>query len=152
MTGPHFRAGIGAVILDKAGRVLVLRRKGARDGAWQMPQGGIEPGETPLEALHRELREETGLERAAVQVVMTSGEWLAYELPAEYRNAKVGWGQVQRWFLCELSPGATVIPDNVEFTAAEWVDAQTVIDRAVQFRARLYDRVLREFRLLRNEA
>jgi len=146
MSDVFFRAGVGAMVLDDAGQVLVMRRKGARDGAWQLPQGGIENGEEPLAALYRELREETGLGRGDVEIVASAGEWLAYELPVEYRNAKTGRGQVQRWFLCRLrAPCEAVRPDGIEFTAAEWVAPAQLMARAAPFRLPVYRRLMAEF-------
>ena len=147
MSGEFFRAGVGAVVVD-AGRILVLRRKGARDSAWQLPQGGVEAGEDPEAAIYRELREETGLERAQLRLLSSAGEWLAYELPPEYRNAKVGRGQVPRWFLYELAaPRGAVRPDGLEFEDAAWVTAQELLARAVPFRVPLYRRLVDEFGL-----
>lgn len=148
MTDNFFRAGVGAVVLDNQCRIMVLRRKGAGDARWQLPQGGLEGEEEPESAVLRELREETGLGRADVRILRVTVDWLAYELPAENRNAKVGRGQVQKWFLCRLLalPDA-VRPDGLEFDQVDWVDRETLVQRAVPFRAGLYRRILAEFAL-----
>jgi putative (di)nucleoside polyphosphate hydrolase len=131
-----------------AGRILIMRRKGLREAAWQMPQGGIGKDESPLEALYRELNEEAGLERRDVEVVASRSDWLVYELPPEFRNAKVGWGQAQRWFLCKLlTDRGRVHPDGVEFTDVDWVTTSELLARAVSFRAPIYRRVVAEFSL-----
>ena len=148
MSDAFFRAGIGAVVRDDARRILVLKRKNAQDNAWQLPQGGIGADELPIDALYRELNEETGLVRADFEVLKPASEWLVYELPKNYRNAKVGWGQVQRWFLCRLlAPHSTVRPDQIEVTEAEWVTSDELIKRAVSFRIATYRRLIAEFEL-----
>ncbi|HEY6416536.1 MAG TPA: NUDIX domain-containing protein, partial [Acidimicrobiales bacterium] len=75
---------------------------------WQLPQGGIEGDEEPVDALWRELREETGLTADDVHVVAELPEWLGYALPTEYRSPKTGLGQVHKWFL--LRAGADDLP------------------------------------------
>jgi putative (di)nucleoside polyphosphate hydrolase len=148
MSDAFFRAGVGAVVLDQSRRILVLRRKGIEATAWQLPQGGIGADERPLDALQRELHEETNLTPSDVEVVRSTGEWWVYELPAEYRNAKVGWGQAQLWFLCKLlAPRTSVRPDQVEFAEAAWVTAGELLSRAVSFRLPTYQRLVREFGL-----
>jgi len=143
-----FRAGIGAVVRDASRRILVLKRKNVEDNAWQLPQGGIGADEVPLDALYRELSEETGLERGDVEVVASAPEWWVYELPVAYRNAKVGWGQAQRWYLCRLvAPPSAVCPDQIEFAEAEWVTADELIKRAASFRVPIDRRLIAEFAL-----
>ena len=146
MSDAFFRAGVGAVVVDDARRILVLRRKTAPDRAWQLPQGGIGFAEAPLDALHRELTEETGLLRGHVEVVACTNDWWLYELPVEYRNEKVGWGQVQRWYLCRLlAPRAVVRPDQIELAEAAWVAPEELAARAVAFRVPIYRRLIAEF-------
>jgi putative (di)nucleoside polyphosphate hydrolase len=145
MKDAFFRASAGAMVTDGTGRVLVLSRRGLAD-AWQMPQGGIGAGETPREAVLRELREETGLEAEEVVLVAEHPGWLVYELPVEWRNPKVGWGQAQRWFLLRARPGARVRPDGDEFDVFDWLLPDEVVERAVAFRRKVYEQVVAAFR------
>lgn len=136
-----FRAGVGACVVDPAGRVLALRRKRIGRAAWQMPQGGIEADETPREALWRELAEETGLAPPAVELVAEHPDWLVYELPPRMRRPKIGRGQAQKWFLVRASADARVTPDNVEFDKFDWMTPDELLTRVIAFRRPLYERV-----------
>jgi len=140
-----FRAGVGACIVNPAGAILVLDRADVSTPAWQMPQGGIDRGERPGEALAREVQEETGLGSAAY-VVAAETDWLAYELPESYWSAKIGRGQAQRWFLCRVrSHDAAVRPDGTEFRDFQWVVPRELLALAAPFRRPLYRRVLDAF-------
>jgi putative (di)nucleoside polyphosphate hydrolase len=145
MTRVYFRAGVGALVRDARGAILVLRRKDVKRWGWQLPQGGIDGDERPVETLWRELREETGLERRSVRLEREVPDWLAYELPRRYWNEKVGRGQVQRWFLCRLrGPRSLVKPDGVEFEEAAWITPAELVERAVPFRRAVYARLVEE--------
>jgi 8-oxo-dGTP pyrophosphatase MutT (NUDIX family) len=89
------------VTVNEDGRVLVGERRDYR-GAWQFPQGGIEDGEEPQDAVLREIDEETGIARRDLKLVARHPAWLCYELPTRMRSAKTGLGQAQRWFLFRL--------------------------------------------------
>ena len=95
-----YRPNVGIILLRNDGRVFWARRA-FRDG-WQFPQGGMNSDETPLEAMYRELREETGLEPAHVEVIGATPGWLKYRLPRRFvrRNERPTCiGQKQVWFL-----------------------------------------------------
>jgi putative (di)nucleoside polyphosphate hydrolase len=140
--GPHFRAGAGAVILDRSGRVLVFERRDIT-GAWQFPQGGLEAGETPEEAVWREVQEETGLTADHLALLGRYPEPLVYELPPSARRKHTGLGQVQYWFYFrarEDFPPLTLGPRG-EFRAARWAAFRDVVTETVAFRQQLYQRL-----------
>ncbi len=139
------------VILDDQGRVLALERADLPD-AWQLPQGGIEDDESPVEALWRELREETGLTEAQVHAFAEVPEWLGYELPPEARSAKTGQGQVHKWFVLravtsELSVNLPQDGDR-EFRSWRWVDMEKLAEQVVAFRQPVYRRLAQFLRAL----
>ena len=108
-----FRAGVGAMIINKERNVLVCRRADIEEDQWQMPQGGIHVAEEPIHALYREVKEETGIEPALLRVLTEAKEWIAYELPPGYRSDKHGRGQVHKWFLCRFEgDDAAIRPDK----------------------------------------
>lgn len=135
----YFRAGVGAVIADSRGRVLALERSDYR-GAWQLPQGGLEKGETPLEGVHREIEEETGLKPRALTMVARYPDLLAYELPAKAQSKKTGIGQVQYWFffLVKKDPEKTPQPPKGEFRSARWIPFDRVVSGVATFRKPVY--------------
>ncbi len=104
-----FRAGVGVVVIDRDGRVLALERSDV-PGGWQLPQGGIDPGEEPIHAAARELEEETGIGWSSVEVLGEHPSWLAYELPPSHQSPKTGRGQVHRWFLVRF----TGVDDDID--------------------------------------
>jgi putative (di)nucleoside polyphosphate hydrolase len=138
-----FRANVGLAVLNPEGKVLLLRRADHPD-AWQMPQGGIEQGESATAAAWRELAEETGLQPADAELRQVMDHWLGYELPEPMRSAKTGLGQVQLWHVFRLTgPQATVTP-GTEFTDYRWADWEEAITNAVWFRQPIY-RQVRDF-------
>ncbi len=135
-----FRANVGVVVHDGAGRVLAFERADAA-GAWQLPQGGLDKGEEPLEGALRELEEETGIPRSAVELEAEHPDWLAYELPADKRTKKLGRGQVQKWFLFRLVGPESAIAPGEEFSDWKWVTLDALIDEVVEFRRPIYRRL-----------
>jgi putative (di)nucleoside polyphosphate hydrolase len=145
----NYRSGVGIMLLNNRNQIFVGRRIDIKQDAWQMPQGGIEPGESPQEAALRELREEIGTDD--VEMVAESARWLYYDVPE--RLAKKAWdgrwrGQRQKW-LAMLFKGrdndinlATAQP---EFDAWRWVQVQELSTLGVSFNCRLYLNALGEF-------
>lgn len=135
---------MGAVIVNSEGLVLVGRRRGLAEAAWQFPQGGLDEGDSPEEAVYREIREEFGIERANLKLLAASSAWLTYELPEGMRSEKTGSGQSQRWF-CLRFTGEDVVPDENEFAAYQWRPFQEVVKQVVAFRRQIYETVAEEF-------
>ena len=138
----HFRASVVAVIERGDGAILAFERADAPD-SWQLPQGGIEQGEEAIDAVWREVKEETGLGPADLVSVGEYPEWVAYEWPGEIRAGRRGIGQVQRWFTFRVVDDDVVPrPDGSEFTAWRWVERRWLIDHIVPFRTAAYRKVL----------
>jgi putative (di)nucleoside polyphosphate hydrolase len=116
-----YRPCVGVVLTDGQGRVFAGQRADMDTPAWQMPQGGIDEGETPVEAGLRELREETGVRKRHVTVLGETAEWLPYDLPEDVLPYRGKYrGQTQKWILVRLKAGDDVIDlthEDVEFSA-----------------------------------
>jgi putative (di)nucleoside polyphosphate hydrolase len=143
-----FRRGVGIVLLNREGRVFMGQRIDMSGDAWQMPQGGIEDGESPRAAALRELREELGTSN--VDIVAEAEGWLHYELPAELldRLPGVRWrGQRQKWFVMRflgVDAGINVATEHPEFSKWRWVNADQLVALIVPFKRELYEQVLRQ--------
>jgi putative (di)nucleoside polyphosphate hydrolase len=148
VSSAFFRANAGACICDHAGMVLACQRREAKDGAWQMPQGGLELNERPEQALWRELGEELGLCAQDLVLEREHPEWIAYELPEAYRSAKVGMGQVQKWFLLRARSEMFIKLDGREFDRWRWLEPELLLQVAVSFRKVSYSKILSAFNLL----
>jgi putative (di)nucleoside polyphosphate hydrolase len=139
------------VILDPRGRVFIARRKDVPD-AWQMPQGGIDPGETPGAAGLRELWEETGIGPESVRVLGATRNWLRYDLPPHLLGKSWGgrWcGQEQLWLALLFTGDDPMINLNAsgeqEFDAWRWELPEQLPALAVDFKRPIYQAVLEEF-------
>ena len=142
MASRHFRAGVVAVIERADGAVLAFERADV-PGSWQLPQGGIEPGEEAADTVWREISEETGLGPVDVALIGEHPDWVAYEWPPDIRAGRNGIGQVQRWFMFRVVDETIVPrPDGSEFCAWQWVDRQWLVDNVIPFRRSAYERVL----------
>jgi putative (di)nucleoside polyphosphate hydrolase len=145
-----FRANIGIIIMNSNANLLWARRLG--QNAWQFPQGGVQPGETPEEALYRELYEELGLIPEDVKIMGSTQEWLHYRIPDAYLrhdSKPLCIGQKQKWYLLKLlSNNERICFDRTgepEFDAFRWVSYWYPIKRAIFFKRQVYKRALKEF-------
>ena len=143
-----YRPNVGIVLMHPDGRVFWARRV-RRDG-WQFPQGGMNTDETPLEAMYRELQEETGLLPEHVAVLGVTPGWLRYRLPhrAVRRQDKIVCiGQKQVWFLLQFTGSDADLrldaTDKPEFDDWRWVDFWYPMQHVVVFKRRVYASALR---------
>jgi len=142
-----FRANVGAVIINADGLVLALERKEI-PGSWQCPQGGLEKDEEPLEAIWREIAEETGIEESDLELLETFPDWLAYEFPEEVRAIKAWRGQVQKWYLFQFKgrDDKITLGDGKEFRAWEWISMEKLLSRVVEFKRPVYRELAQVFK------
>jgi putative (di)nucleoside polyphosphate hydrolase len=141
MGKPHLRVGVVAAVRRADGLLLAFERSDL-SGEWQLPQGGLELGETPEQAAWRELREETGLDDAQVALVDEYEGWTAYLWPEPMRRGE-RLGQAHRWFFFEpIVDPITPVPDGSEFSSWRWMTPGTLIERVVEFRRQPYRQVL----------
>jgi putative (di)nucleoside polyphosphate hydrolase len=141
MPAMHFRANVVAIVTNDEGQVMAFERSDI-PGEWQLPQGGIDQGETPESAAWRELGEETGLGADDVVLVDEFPDWTVYEWPTGPRpNGRMG--QAQRWFTFRVKDDAVEPePDGVEFCAWRWVEREWLASNVVEFRRASYRHVL----------
>ncbi len=144
---------MGIVVANDRGQVLWARRVGGRD-AWQFPQGGINRGESPEQALYRELHEEVGLQADAVEVLACTRGWLRYRLPkglVRKGQNPVCIGQKQKWFLLRmLADDKQVRLDQnhkPEFDHWQWVSYWYPLNQVVAFKREVYRRAMKELAL-----
>lgn len=147
--GEGFRANVGIILCNCDGKVFWGKRLGQE--SWQFPQGGIDRGETPTEAMFRELYEELGLLRNQVEVIGQTRGWLRYRIPHYMirRRAKpLCIGQKQRWFLLRMLCADQEVNlqacEKPEFDHWEWVDYWRPANQVVFFKRRVYRRALDE--------
>jgi len=148
---PGYRLAVGVMLLNRMGQIFVGRRIDMpMISAWQMPQGGIDPGETPQNAAFRELREEIGTDKA--EILGESRMWLKYDLPMELAQGVWGGryrGQCQKWFAMRFIGDDTDIDlatDRPEFDAWKWIPSERLPQMIVPFKRQLYIDILAEFR------
>ena len=148
MNGKNYRKGVGIIIVNSEGQFFLGKRIGAE--AWQFPQGGIDEGENPKEALYRELYEETGLKSDKVTILDVSKKWLVYHIPHIFQRSKKRYdGAMQKWFLMQLTGTDDDINlkaiDHAEFDAWKWSDKDTAIKSVIKFKRKVYESILNEF-------
>jgi len=154
-----YRPCVGVMVLNRASLVFIGRRSEGPEHidethVWQMPQGGIDPGEDPWPAALRELYEETGIQ--SVKRLGEVGDWLSYDIPRDIVGQAWGGryrGQAQKWYALRFtgddgeinisSPGGG--DHKPEFIAWRWEPMANLPDLVVPFKRPTYERVVREF-------
>jgi putative (di)nucleoside polyphosphate hydrolase len=155
MSDLPYRPNVGAVLFNRDGKVFVARRADLPNaegeaGGWQLPQGGIDPGENPRAAVLRELAEEIGTDLA--EIIGEYPGWLTYDLPPALVGVALGGryrGQRQRWFALRFTGSDADIrldldPDP-EFDAWCWVELHELPALAVDFKRSIYAALVRAF-------
>jgi putative (di)nucleoside polyphosphate hydrolase len=146
-----YRRNVGVVLVNRDGLVFAGQRRDSETPAWQMPQGGIDEGESPLEAALRELEEETGVPRELVRIEAETPGWLRYDLPPEIRSRV--WkgryrGQEQKWFLMRFlgdDSQINIATAHPEFSEWAWLSPRDLVERIVPFKRDVYARVMEAF-------
>jgi putative (di)nucleoside polyphosphate hydrolase len=144
-----YRPNVGIILCNWKNEVFWGKR--VREHAWQFPQGGIKPGETPEAAMYRELREEVGLEPGHVRILGRTRDWLRYDVPERWlrRDWRGNYrGQKQIWFLlrlvgrdCDVCLRASEKP---EFDAWRWSEYWVPMDAVIDFKRDVYQKALEE--------
>ena len=144
-----YRLNVGIILTNESGRVFWGKRQG--HDAWQFPQGGLSAGESPLDAMFRELHEEVGLEPQDVEVMGVTKRWLKYRLPKQYlRHGALPLviGQKQKWYLLRLVSSEQKIRldlyDSPEFDSCRWIDYHEPQEQVIFFKKQVYVQALKE--------
>lgn len=144
-----YRQGVGIIIISEQSEVLWARRIG--QNAWQFPQGGLQEGENPEQALYRELYEELGLVPDQVSLVGSTRGWLAYRLPEQYQRHHLQplcIGQKQKWYMLKLLTEVSQVrfdsTQTPEFDRCRWVHYWYPLKQVIPFKRHVYRRALEE--------
>lgn len=144
-----FRPNVGIILIN--GKNEVFWGKRIREHSWQFPQGGIKHGESPEQAMYRELQEEIGLRQEHVRILGRTRDWLRYEVPKqwirrEWRNTYRG--QKQIWFMLRLIGRDTDVSlrasDHPEFDAWRWSNYWVPLEAVIEFKREVYQQALIE--------
>ena len=153
-----YRANVGIVLMNQRKELFFAKRR--YQSGWQFPQGGIKLGETPENAMYRELLEEVGLTENDTELLSESSHWYQYKIPKKHlRKSKKGKpfviGQKQKWFLLKLmgSDETISLTHNSkfqEFDSWKWVDPDLPARQVIGFKQQVYNLVLTEFQTFFN--
>ena len=147
----RYRANVGLAVFSRAGHVFIGRRINGRGAfQWQMPQGGVDKGETPEIAALRELEEEVGIAPKLVDILQETEDWLYYDFPADLRRRMGGpyLGQRQKWFALRFKGSDSDVRldrHKPEFDAWRWARLEEVPGLIVPFKRPVYQDVADRF-------
>ncbi len=146
-----YRPNVAAVILSskypRTCEIFIANRVDMKDQVWQFPQGGIDEGETPEEALFRELKEEIGTDE--VEIIAEYPEWLSYDFPNRVSRKMYPYdGQKQRYFLVKLKPDAVINLETKEpeFVEYKYVTYDKILNNISYMKKPIYKKVLDYFK------
>lgn len=150
LTSLPYRIGVGMMVLNAQNQVFVAKRIDPISEAWQMPQGGMDAGESPMIASLRELKEEIGTDK--FEVIRESADWYTYDLPDELVG-KI-WdgqyrGQKQKWFALRFTgedADINIATEHPEFCEWKWIEMRALPDIIVPFKRELYRALIEEFK------
>ncbi|MCZ4331031.1 RNA pyrophosphohydrolase [Castellaniella denitrificans] len=144
-----YRPNVGIILVNQKNEVFWGKR--IREHAWQFPQGGIKHGETPVQAMYRELHEETGLRAEHVRILGRTRDWLRYTVPDHYVRRELRGhykGQKQIWFLLRMvgrdSDVSLRATDTPEFDAWRWNAYWVPLEAVIEFKREVYSLALNE--------
>lgn len=144
-----YRPNVGIILVNARNEVFWGKR--IREHSWQFPQGGIQRGESPEQAMYRELQEEVGLTREQVRILGRTRDWLRYDVPEHWVRRE--WrghyrGQKQIWFLLQLTGRDSEVDlrasGHPEFDAWRWNNYWVPLEAVIEFKREVYRNVLQE--------
>ena len=146
-----YRPCVGVMLINADGLIFAGQRRDSDSPAWQMPQGGIDAGETPHTAALRELWEETGVTADLVSPLGEAPDWISYDLPADLVGRM--WqgkyrGQTQRWFAMRYlgsDAQVNIATKHPEFSQWRWIGAEDMLASIVPFKRAVYQAVIAAF-------
>lgn len=146
--GPRFRPAVAALVLDEQDRLMVGRRNDSQTPHWQFPQGGMDDGETPEEAVLREIQEELGTSQVEILGVLprrTRYVWTGPDSGGPFD------GQAHVWFVVRLLGVLEEENESEEFDQFEWIDPDQLLARTHPVRRATYSEVAAMFKEWRDE-